>query len=187
MILLCSNCLQSGIVRTTMKIKASDITIGGVMAALAMIFAYIESLIPIPVPIPGIKLGVANIAIIAVLYVLGSREAVIINFMRITLTAVLFGNFNSFLFSIAGGMLSLTVMIALKHTKKFSIVGVSVAGGAAHNIGQVTAAVFLMDTAAIYYYLPVLLIAGVVTGVVIGIVGGIVTQRVYPVILKDKN
>lgn len=168
------------------QLSSRNITLGGVMTALAMIFSYIESLIPIPVPIPGIKLGIANIAIITVLYVLGSRQAVIINILRIALTAVLFGNFNSFLFSLAGGILSLIVMIALKHTKKFSIIGISVAGGAAHNIGQVTAAYLLMNTAAIYYYLPVLLIAGVVTGVVIGIVGGIVTQRVYPIVIKER-
>ena len=95
------------------------------------------------------------------------------------------GNFNSFLFSMAGGMLSLLVMVILKKSGHFSIVGVSVAGGVFHNVGQITAAVFLMDTTAIYYYLPVLLIFGIVTGIIIGLMGGYVTQRVYPVVGEE--
>jgi heptaprenyl diphosphate synthase len=162
------------------RINTYNITFCGIFTALAMIFSYIESLIPIPLPIPGIKLGIANIAIITVLYAVGSVQAVAINLLRITLTAILFGNLNSFLFSLAGGMLSILVMVVLKRLKVFSMVGVSIAGGVAHNIGQVTAAVFIMDTAAIYCYLPVLLVAGVVTGIVIGIVGGLATQRVMP-------
>ena len=166
--------------------RTKKIALGGILTALAMIFSYIESLIPIPLPVPlpvpGVKLGIANIAIISVLYLLGSGQALLVNLLRITLTAVLFGNFNSFLFSMAGGMLSLLVMVILKKSGHFSIVGVSVAGGVFHNVGQITAAVFLMDTTAIYYYLPVLLIFGIVTGIIIGLMGGYVTQRVYPVV-----
>ena len=139
----------------------------------------------IPLPVPGVKLGIANIAIISVLYLLGSGQALLVNLLRITLTAVLFGNFNSFLFSMAGGMLSLLVMVILKKSGHFSIVGVSVAGGVFHNVGQITVAVFLMDTTAIYYYLPVLLIFGIVTGIIIGLMGGYVTQRVYPVVGEE--
>ena len=139
----------------------------------------------IPLPVPGVKLGIANIAIISVLYLLGSGQALLVNLLRITLTAVLFGNFNSFLFSMAGGMLSLLVMVLLKKSGHFSIVGVSVAGGVFHNVGQITAAVFLMETTAIYYYLPVLLIFGIVTGIIIGLMGGYVTQRVYPVVGEE--
>lgn len=162
--------------------KTKKIALGGILTALAMIFSYIESLIPIPLPVPGVKLGIANIAVISVLYMLGGVFAFVVNVLRITLTAILFGNFNSFLFSMAGGILSLFVMLLLKKSGYFSIVGVSVAGGVFHNIGQITAAVFLMDTTAIYYYLPVLLIFGIVTGIIIGLMGGYVTQRVYPVV-----
>lgn len=169
--------------------RTKKIALGGILTALAMIFSYIESLIPIPLPVPlpvpGVKLGIANIAIISVLYLLGSGQALLVNLLRITLTAVLFGNFNSFLFSMAGGMLSLLVMVLLKKSGHFSIVGVSVAGGVFHNVGQITAAVFLMDTTAIYYYLPVLLIFGIVTGIIIGLMGGYVTQRVYPVVGEE--
>ena len=162
--------------------RTKKIALGGILTALAMIFSYIESLIPIPLPVPGVKLGIANIAIISVLYLLGSGQALLVNLLRITLTAVLFG---SFLFSMAGGMLSLLVMVILKKSGHFSIVGVSVAGGVFHNVGQITAAVFLMDTTAIYYYLPVLLIFGIVTGIIIGLMGGYVTQRVYPVVGEE--
>ena len=104
--------------------RTKKIALGGILTALAMIFSYIESLIPIPLPVPGVKLGIANIAIISVLYLLGSGQALLVNLLRITLTAVLFGNFNSFLFSMAGGMLSLLVMVILKKSGHFSIVGV---------------------------------------------------------------
>ena len=156
--------------------RTKKIALGGILTALAMIFSYIESLIPIPLPVPGVKLGIANIAIISVLYLLGSGQALLVNLLRITLTAV---------FSMAGGMLSLLVMVILKKSGHFSIVGVSVAGGVFHNVGQITAAVFLMDTTAIYYYLPVLLIFGIVTGIIIGLMGGYVTQRVYPVVGEE--
>lgn len=157
--------------------KTGTIAVCGVLTALAMIFSYIESLIPIPLPIPGIRLGVANIAVLTVLYIVGWREALIINVIRISLTAVLFGNLNSFLFSMAGGMLSMLAMIILKHLK-FSMTGVSVAGGVAHNIGQIVAAIYIMGSSAIIYYLPVLIITGVFTGIIIGILGVLITERV---------
>ena len=166
--------------KITSSAHVRTVTVCGVLTALAMIFSYIESMVTLPVPIPGIKLGIANIAVISVLYIVGWKEAVIINLIRITLTAILFGNMNSFLFSMAGGMLSIFVMVGLKQMKLFSVVGVSVAGGVTHNIGQIIAAVFLMESPAIAYYLPVLLIAGIVTGIVIGVVGGMVARRVAP-------
>jgi len=161
-----------------MNNNSKRVAICGVLTALAMIFSYIEALIPIPIGIPGVKLGIANIAIIAVIYIVGDSQAIMVNFLRIMLTGILFGNFYSFLFSLAGGMLSVILMVLVKKTKKLSMVGVSIIGGVAHNIGQIVAAVFLMDNAAIAYYLPVLIIAGVVTGIVIGYVGQLVTRRI---------
>ena len=157
----------------------------GMLIAVAFVLSWLEAQLPPLAMVPGVKLGIANIAIISVLYLLGGGQALLVNLLRITLTAVLFGNFNSFLFSMAGGMLSLLVMVILKKSGHFSIVGVSVAGGVFHNVGQITAAVFLMDTTAIYYYLPVLLIFGIVTGIIIGLMGGYVTQRVYPVVGEE--
>ena len=150
----------------------------GVLTALAMIFSYIESVIRIHLPIPGIKLGVPNIAIITVLYVVGTKEAITVNFIRISLTALLFGNINSFLFSMAGAILSMLTMIILKKINFFSTVGVSVAGGVMHNFGQIIAAAFIMGSSAIVYYLPVLIITGTVTGAVIGAVAALVAERV---------
>lgn len=161
-----------------MNKRTRTIALCGVMTALAMIFGYIESLIPIPLPIYGIKLGVANIAIITVMYAIGNKEALIINCIRITLTAVLFGNLNSFIFSMSGGLLSFLVMVALRKTKLFSMVGVSVAGGVFHNVGQIIAAIFIMETGAIIYYLPVLVVTGIVTGIIVGIVSSLVAKRV---------
>lgn len=168
-----------------MNKRTRTIAMCGVMAAMAMIFSYVESLIPIPIPVYGVKLGVANIAIITVIYAIGEREALIINCIRITLTAVLFGNLNSFIFSMAGGLLSFVVMVILKRTKMFSIVGVSVAGGVFHNVGQIIAAIFIMETGAIIYYLPVLIVAGVITGIIIGIVSSLVAKRVKSAVVQE--
>ncbi len=168
-----------------MSKKTQTVAMCGVMTALAMIFSYVESLIPVPVPVYGVKLGVANIAVITAMYVIGNREALVINVIRIALTAALFGNMNSFLFSIAGGLLSFAVMAVLKCTKLFSIVGVSVAGGVFHNVGQIIAAIFIMETKAIIYYLPVLVVAGIVTGIIVGIVSALVAKRVKAAVAVD--
>lgn len=164
------------------RISTKKIALSGVLTALAMIFSYIESVIPIPIPVPGIKLGVANIAVITILYVLGVKEAIVINLLRIALTALLFGNVNSFLFSISGAVLSLTIMIIMKKLDFFSCIGVSVCGGVMHNVGQIIAAVFIMGSEAIVLYLPVLIVSGVFTGVVIGVVSGIVAKHVKKVV-----
>ena len=162
------------------RISTKKIALCGVLTALAMIFSYIESVIPIPIPVPGIKLGVANIAVITILYVLGVKEAIVINLLRIALTALLFGNVNSFLFSISGAVLSLTIMIIMKKLDFFSCIGVC--GGVMHNVGQIIAAVFIMGSEAIVLYLPVLIVSGVFTGVVIGVVSGIVAKHVKKVV-----
>ena len=164
------------------RISTKKIALCGVLTALAMIFSYIESVIPVPIPVPGIKLGVANIAVITILYVLGVKEAIVINLLRIVLTSLLFGNVNSFLFSISGAALSLTIMIIMKKLDFFSCIGVSVCGGVMHNIGQIIAAVLIMGSEAIVFYLPVLIVSGVFTGVVIGVVSGIVAKRVRKVV-----
>ena len=112
------------------------------------------------------------------LFIVGAKEAFVVDVLRITLTALLFGNLNSFLFSMFGGVLSIVVMIILKKMRWLSEIGVSVAGGVTHNIGQIVAAIWIMGSSAIALYLPVLLISGVITGIVIGIVAGMVMKRV---------
>lgn len=146
--------------------------------AVAMILSYLESLIPLSFAVPGIKIGFANIAVIFVLYRFGWKEASIVSLLRIVWLALLFGNAMTLIYSVCGAVLSLTGMILLKRLQKFSEVGVSVAGGILHNAGQITAAMVLMDTAQIVYYLPVLAISGTIAGVVIGVVAAILIKRV---------
>ena len=146
--------------------------------AIAMIFSYIESLLPIPFPVPGFRLGFANIAILAVLYLYGIKEAFIVNIVRIVLSSLLFGNINSFFFSMAGGIASLTIMILLKKTDKFSVIAVSAVGGIVHNIIQVLIAVWVLGSTAVAYLIPVFIIIGLVTGIVCGIVSGIFLKHI---------
>ena len=149
----------------------------GLTIALAMIMSYIEALVPLSFAVPGIKMGLANIVIIFVLYKIGTKEAILVSLIRVILVSLLFSNVMAMAYSIAGAVLSLSVMWILKKTDKFSFVGVSIAGGIMHNVGQIIMAVILLGTEQIALYLPVLIITGTVTGVVIGIVSGLVINR----------
>lgn len=149
----------------------------GLCIALAMIMSYIEVLVPLSFAVPGIKMGLANIVIIFVLYKIGTKEAILVSLIRVILVSLLFSNVMAMAYSIAGAVLSLGVMWILKKTDKFSVIGVSVAGGIMHNVGQIIMAVILLGTKQIALYLPVLLITGTATGIVIGIVSGIVINR----------
>lgn len=144
----------------------------GVFAALAMVFSYIEVLIPFDFGIPGVKLGIANIVVVTGLCIMKIQEVWIISLIRILLTGLLFGNGVSLVYSLSGGILSLTVMMLLKKTNKFSVIGVSIAGGVFHNVGQILAVALIMGSSGIFYYFAVLLVAGVVTGMMIGILSG---------------
>ncbi|BBF41848.1 heptaprenyl diphosphate synthase component I [Lachnospiraceae bacterium KM106-2] len=149
----------------------------GVLVALAFIFSYIESLIPFYFGVPGMKLGLANIVVLTALYKLGVKEAYSLCIVRIILVGFTFGNLYSLLYSIAGGLLSCTAMVLLKMTKKFSQIGVSAVGGIMHNVGQITVAMIVLETSALIYYLPALLISGVLTGALIGVAGGEIIKR----------
>ncbi len=149
----------------------------GVFTALALIFSYVEMLIPIQFGIPGIKLGLANLLIVIMLYKCGAKEALMLSVVRIVLAGFIFGNMFSIIYSLAGGILSLAVMALLKGRGSFSVTGVSIAGGVFHNIGQLLVAMLVVETYKVGYYLPVLLIAGVITGALIGIVSGEVLRR----------
>ena len=157
--------------------KTRKIAFLGILTAVAMIFSFIESQIPSFVAIPGIKMGLANIAVIVVLYKMGWKEAVFVNIIRVLLTTFLFGSVMTLAYSAAGATLSLLVMILLKKCKWASTILVSVAGGICHNIGQILVAVFVTETAELVYYLPILLISGTITGVLIGLIGGLVVKK----------
>ncbi len=158
--------------------KTKKIATYGVMAALAMILSYVEMQLSAFVAIPGVKLGLTNIVVIVALYKMGNKSAIFINIVRIIAVSLLFGTLMSFAFSFAGGMLSTLVMILLKKTDKFSTVGVSVAGGITHNIGQILAAMLLLNTKAIIWYLPVLWLSGILSGLLIGLIGAIIVKRI---------
>lgn len=142
----------------------------GVLVALSMIFSYIEVLLPFSVGIPGVKLGIANLVVVIGLYLFTPSEVFLISLVRILLMAMLFGSGASLIYSLAGGILSFLVMLAGKKLSGLSVVGNSVLGAVFHNIGQIGAATVLLASKSILSYLPVLLIAGVITGMVIGIV-----------------
>ena len=150
----------------------------GVMLALALICSYVEVLIPIPIGIPGIKLGLANIVIVFALYSMGIKEALVLSIMRVTISGFMFGNVIAIAYSLAGGLLSLLIMFLLKKTDKLSCITVSIAGGIFHNIGQMIIATILVDNYYVLYYVPVLMIAGFITGACIGVVAQEVFLRI---------
>ena len=150
--------------------------------ALAFTLSFLESLIPINIGIPGVKLGLANSVVLVALYLLSKREAFAISMVRILLSGLLFSGAFSLIYSFAGGILSFVVMVAAMKSKKLSPLGVSVLGASVHNVGQIIVAAAVMQTARIIYYLPVLLISGALTGVLVGVVSGIIVQRLNNVI-----
>ena len=147
----------------------SKVAYFGVFTTLALIFSYVETLIPIQFGIPGVKLGLANLIIVIALYRMKLSEAYLLSIVRVLLAGFIFGNYFSIIYSLAGGLLSLTVMALLRKKGGFSVIGVSIAGGVFHNIGQLIIASVIVETFSVMYYVPVLLIAGLVTGLLIGI------------------
>lgn len=157
--------------------SAKKLSTFGMLVALAFIFSYIELLVPFHFIVPGMKLGLANIVVVTALYLLGPKEALTISFVRIVLVAFTFGNLNTMLYSLAGGILSFIAMAMAKKIGAFSVIGVSVLGAVFHNIGQILVAMFMLDTKTLVNYLPFLVIMSLVTGVLIGIVGGELIKR----------
>ena len=149
----------------------------GVFTALALIFSYVETLIPVNLGIPGVKLGLANLIIVVALYKMRLSEAYLLSVVRVLLAGFIFGNYFSIIYSLAGGILSLTVMALLKKWGGFSLQGISIAGGVFHNIGQLIVAAVVVETFSVTYYFPVPLVAGLLTGLVIGIVAEMMLKR----------
>ena len=156
----------------------------GLFLALALILAYVESLIPFSFGIPGIRLGLPNLVVVLLLYSgdtgssgagqsgtggSSARDALTVNTLRIILSGFLFSSLYAILYSFAGAALSFTAMLTGRRMRCFSVVGVSVLGGVFHNIGQIIAAILVVETVYVGYYMPVLIAAGTVTGAVLGI------------------
>ncbi len=161
-----------------MRINTKKVTMFSLFTTLALVLSYIESLIPpIFAATPGIKIGLPNIVIIFILYKFSFKNAATVSFLRVFLVALLFGNAVVLLYSLAGAVLSLTVMVILKKTNAFSILGVSVAGAVSHNLGQTVVAIILLQTKEIGYYMIPLFISGIVAGVFVGIIGALLLKR----------
>lgn len=154
------------------------VAVYGLLLALAMVLSYVETLIPISLGVPGVKLGLANLVTMVGLYTLGISGTIAVNLLRIVLTGFTFGNMFSMLYSLAGAALSLIFMVLVKRTGWFGSVGVSIVGGVGHNIGQLAVAAFAVQTLGVFSYLPVLLAAGTVAGALIGLLGGMIVQRI---------
>lgn len=156
---------------------AYKVALSAMMSALALIFSYVEAIIPFSFGIPGIKLGIANLVILASLYVLGGRHTLVINVLRILIAGLLFNGFFGAMYSLAGGILSFFVMLLLKKTGLFSPIGVSMAGGVAHNLGQLLVAAAIVENMKLFFYFPVLLFSGMASGILIGILTHLILRK----------
>lgn len=150
----------------------------GIYTALALIFSYIESLVPISLGIPGAKLGLSNLVTVFVLYHMGKQEALLISVTRICLSGLMFGNLFGILYGLSGGIFSYAAMLLCKSSQGFSVIGVSIAGGVFHNVGQILIAILVLESIQIIRYLPVLLLAGLVTGWMVGFLSKEVLSRI---------
>ena len=159
------------------RIGTKALTTCALLTALALVFSYIEFLLPMNLGIPGVKLGFANLVVVMALYYLGPKYALYINIARICLAALLFGSFFSALYALAGGLVSLGAMVLLRRTDKFSLTAVSAAGGVLHNLAQLAVAAAITKTSGIFGYFPVLLISGALAGIFNGIVCILVLRK----------
>jgi len=164
----------------TKRRSSIHLSIYAMFLAISMILGYVEAQLPTPIPIPGVKLGLANLVNILMLFSVGPFPTAVIGFLRIILLSLLFGNALTLSYSLSGFLCSFLMMLLFKNLVHFSTVSVSLIGGIFHNIGQVFMAAFLLRNTALWYYLPYLLIAGSVAGVLIGILGGILMKRLKP-------
>ena len=154
----------------------------GMLIALAFVFSYVEAMIPLPVFVPGMKLGLANLVSVVGLYSVGLAGTALVAMVRIVLVGFTFGNTFSMLYGLAGGTASMAVMILARKSGWFSPVGVSILGGIFHNAGQLIIAALVVRTTGVFVYFPALLASGVVTGTVIGLLGGWIVERIRPMI-----
>lgn len=157
--------------------KTKRLVLLAMLTAVAMILSYVESLLP-SVGIPGVKMGLANIAVIFALFRFGWKEAAALSLVRVVLVSLLFGSVGAMLYSLAGAVLSLAVMALLRWIDRFSTVGISVAGGVAHNAGQILMAMLILQTKQLLGYLPVLAVSGIAGGVLTGLAAALLIRRI---------
>ena len=170
-----------------MKLSTKQLTLCALLTAMALGLSYLENFFPLSlaIPVPGIKLGLANIVTVFALYALGSGQALMILLARCFLGAVFAGNMNALIFSVMGGVTAMLVMILLKKWKKLSVYGVSIGGAAAHNCGQVAAAVLTLGNSGPLYYLPILLGVSLFTGALTGLISACLFRALaHPGLMK---
>lgn len=153
------------------------ITYMGMFIAVAMVFSYVESLIPVNIAVPGVKLGLANLVTIVVMFKMDVRSAWVISLIRVVLSALLFGNLSIMVYSLAGAVLSLLVMTLCMKLKIFGLLGTSILGAVSHNAGQIIMAAILMKSGNIMLYIPVLCISGTIAGICIGLAGAVLVRN----------
>ena len=158
--------------------KTRDIARFALLTALAMVLSWVESLVPLSVTVPGVKLGLTNLVVLFALYRMGVKAAWCLSLVRVLLVSFTFGNAFSLWYSLAGAILSLLVMMALKASGKFSVTGVSVAGAVCHNLGQILVAMAVLRSTAVVFYYPALVLSGTIAGVCIGLAGGVLVRRI---------
>ena len=161
-----------------MRNNTKKLTLLAMMITFAIVLSYVESKIPAFVAIPGVKIGLANIVVIFVLYKLGIKEAIVISGVRVFIISMLFGNPISLIYSIAGAFLSLSVMFLLKKLTPLKEVAVSVVGGVMHNVGQIAVASVILDTNVVVYYLPFLILSGTIAGIAVGVAAAVLVKRI---------
>lgn len=161
-----------------MKQKTRRYAVLGLVTAVALVLSYVEAILP-PIwsAVPGIKIGLPNIIIIFILYKIGLKDAITVSAIRLFLVALLFGNAMTLVYSVAGAALSLGLMALCKKVNLFSMVGVSIVGGVAHNLGQILVAMAIFETSQIGYYMLVLAVTGTIAGVFVGIAASIILKR----------
>lgn len=159
----------------------------GLMLAFALMLSYIEALIPFQFGVPGIKLGLANLAVVLCFYLFGYKEALVLTLAKAVICGFLFGNLFMILYSAAGALFSYLAMALMIKSDKFHIPTVSAVGGVMHNMGQVFVAWFAVKTYGLLYYMPILIMAGLLTGILIGITASLVLPSIKKIIMKGTN
>lgn len=158
--------------------RTKHIALFALLTATALVLSWVESLIPLSFAVPGVKMGLPNIAVVFALYRLRARDAAGISLLRLALAALLFGNLFSLAYSAAGAALSLLTMLILKRTGAFGLTAVSVAGAVAHNLGQIAVGALLLETGRLVFYLPALIVSGVIAGLCVGLLSALLVKRV---------
>jgi len=161
-----------------MRLYNKNIAIAGLLIACGIIFGYIEYLFPLPIGIPGVKVGFSNVITLISLYTLPLPLCLCILILRILISGAMFGNLFGIIYSLAGALFSFLLMYLFKKTDIFSILGLSMLGGVGHNTAQLVVACLLVSQMKIFYYMPILLISGLMCGFIVGYISNEILKRV---------